>query len=84
MCATHSKKTKKGRRYGYDYYTCSHRNRYGAEACANTFRPRAEALEGLVQKGVFANIEDPEREARLWARKRAEAERKRARNPVWP
>jgi hypothetical protein len=61
MCATHSTKTKKGRQYGYDYYTCSHRNRYGRETCANAFRPRAAALEGLIRKGVFAYIKDPER-----------------------
>ena len=102
MCATHSTKTKKGRRYTYDYYTCSHRNRYGAEACTNAFRPRAQALEGLVRKGVFAYIEDPKRlranlehdidlmrqeamrgdpvrEAKMWAGKIAEADRKRAR-----
>jgi hypothetical protein len=102
MCATHSTKTKKGHRYTYDYYTCSHRNRYGAEACANAFRPKAQALEELVRRGVFAYIEDPkrlradleyaidlmrqeetrsdpEREAKRWAGKLAEVDRKRAR-----
>ena len=60
MCANHSSKAKKGLRYTYDYY-CSQRNRYGTDACANTYRPRACELEDPVWDLVSALLKDPER-----------------------
>jgi site-specific DNA recombinase len=61
MCANHSSKTKKGRHYTYDYYCCSQRNRYGTDACANSYRPRACELEGSVWDLVSGLLKDPER-----------------------
>src|SRR5918995_1738189 len=59
--ANHSAKTKKGRLYVYDYYCCSERNRYGSDACANTYRARAGELEAMVWNLVSGLLKDPER-----------------------
>ena len=61
MSATHSAKTKKGRLYAYDYYRCSIRDKYGAEACANAYRPRADEFEGAVWNLVSGLLKDPDR-----------------------
>jgi site-specific DNA recombinase len=61
LSATHSTKTKKGRLYAYDYYRCSHRDRYGAEVCTNTRRPKADELEPAVWSLVSGLLKDPDR-----------------------
>ena len=61
MGANHSMKTKKDRVYSYDYYCCSHRSKYGTDACANTYRPRARELEGPVWDLVSGLLKDPDR-----------------------
>jgi hypothetical protein len=55
MCATHSTTAKRGRRYAYDYYRCSNRDRHGLEACANSRKPRADKLEPEVW-GFVSNL----------------------------
>jgi site-specific DNA recombinase len=61
MSATHSTKTKKGRLYAYDYYRCCNRDKYGAEACTNSHRPRAKDLEPAVWALVSGLLKDPTR-----------------------
>ena len=60
MGANHSTKTKKGRLYAYDYYRCPTRDRYGAGACANSNKPRAEELEGRAWTFVSGLLRDPD------------------------
>jgi site-specific DNA recombinase len=55
MCATHSTSVSRGRRYAYDYYRCSNRDRYGLEAFANSHKPRADKLEPEVW-GFVSNL----------------------------
>jgi len=61
ICATHSVKVKKGRTYAYDYYRWANRNKYGAEACTNSRRPRADELEAAVWSLVSGLLKNPER-----------------------
>ena len=60
MCATNSTRTNRGRTYAYDYYRCSNRNRYGAEVCANSPRPRANDLEPAVWDFVSGLLKKPD------------------------
>jgi site-specific DNA recombinase len=60
MCATHATTTKRGRRYAYDYYRCSNRDRHGLEACANSHKPRADKLEPEVWGFVSNLLKSPE------------------------
>jgi hypothetical protein len=81
MCASHSTKTKKGRTYSYDYYCCSHRSKYGTDACANAHRPRAHELEEPVWVLISGLLKDPER-LRAGLEKLVEDERRSVRgNP---
>jgi hypothetical protein len=87
MCATHSTTVSRGRRYAYDYYRCSNRDRYGLEACANSHKPRADKLEpevwgfvshllktpDLLQAGLERLIEEERRGARGNPNREAEA-----------
>jgi hypothetical protein len=87
MCATHSTTVKRGRRYAYDYYRCSNRDRHGLEACANSRKPRADKLEpevwgfvsnllkkpDLLRAGLEKLIEDERRAARGNPNQEAEA-----------
>jgi site-specific DNA recombinase len=61
MGATNSTTIKKGRRYSYHYYYCSQRNRYGTNACTNSYRPRAGELEAPVWDLVSGLLKDPDR-----------------------
>ncbi|MDP9475500.1 MAG: zinc ribbon domain-containing protein, partial [Actinomycetota bacterium] len=60
MCATHATTTKRERRYAYDYYRCSNRDRHGLEACANSHKPRADKLEPEVWAFVSNLLTTPE------------------------
>jgi hypothetical protein len=87
MCATHSTTVSRGRRYAYDYYRCSNRDRYGLEACANSHKPRADKLEpevwgfvsnllkrpDLLQAGLDRLIEEERNAARGNPNREAEA-----------
>ena len=87
MYATHSTTVKRGRRYAYDYYRCSNRDRYGLETCTNSHKPRADKLEPevwgfvanllkkpeLLRAGLEELIEDERRAARGNPNREAEA-----------
>jgi site-specific DNA recombinase len=60
MCATHATTTKRGRRYAYDYYRCSNRDRHGIEACANSHKSRADKLEPEVWAFVSNLLKSPD------------------------
>jgi hypothetical protein len=82
MCATHATTTKRGRRYAYNYYRCSNRDRYGLEACANSHKPRADKLEPEVWAFVSDLLKRPEL-LRAGLEKLIEDERKATRgNPT--
>jgi flagellar motility protein MotE (MotC chaperone) len=87
MCATHATTNKRGRRYAYDYYRCSNRDRHGLEACANSHKPRADKREpevwgfvsnllktpDLLRAGLERLIEEERRAARGNPNREAEA-----------
>ena len=57
---------------------CSHRSKYGTDACANTYRPRAHELEGPVWDLVSGLLKDPDR-LRVGLEKLMEEERRSVR-----